>query len=235
MSMSARSAVPTRRNSLRARTRSKQTRLISTWPEATSGLGAIEHKYRFAWTYPILVSPHDPNKLFVAGNVIFVSTNEGQSWQPISPDLTRATPETLQPTGGPINRDSVGAEVYATVWALAESPHEPGVLWAGTDDGLVHLTIDGGLNWTDITPRGLPDRTMISMIELSPHAADCLSGSTRYQLDTRPYLYDDDYGSGGENWTGITDGDYTRPSAKPRTEVCCTAAPKPHLRLVRRG
>jgi photosystem II stability/assembly factor-like uncharacterized protein len=194
--------------------RSKQTRLISTWPESTSGLGAIDHRYRFAWTYPILVSPHDPNKLFVGGNVVFVSNNEGQSWQPISPDLTRATPETLQPTGGPINRDSVGAEVYATVWALAESIHEPGVLWAGTDDGLVHLTIDGGLNWTDITPRGLPDRTMISMIELSPHdRATAYLAGTRYKLDDpAPYLYKTtDY---GKSWSkigkGIPDGDYTR-------------------------
>lgn len=194
--------------------RSKQTRLISTWPEATSGEGAISHKYRFAWTYPIVISPHDPNKLYVAGNVIFQSTNEGQSWQPISPDLTRATPETLQPTGGPINRDSVGAEVYATVWAFAESPHEAGVLWAGADDGPVHISRDGGQTWADITPPDLPERTMISMIEPSPHdKATAYMAATRYKLDDpAPYLYKTtDYGA---TWTrivdGIREGDYTR-------------------------
>lgn len=194
--------------------RSKQTRLISTWPEATSGEGAINHKYRFAWTYPIVISPHDPNKLYVAGNIIFQSTNEGQSWQPISPDLTRATPETLQPSGGPINRDSVGAETYATVWAFAESPHEPGVLWAGTDDGLVHISHDSGQTWTTITPPDLPERTMISMIEPSAHdKATAYLAATRYKLDDpAPYLYKTtDYGA---TWTrivdGIRDGDYTR-------------------------
>ncbi|MBK9121837.1 MAG: glycosyl hydrolase [Chloroflexi bacterium] len=194
--------------------RSKQTRLISTWPEATSGEGAINHKYRFAWTYPIVISPHDPNKIYVGGNVIFQSTNEGQSWQPIGPDLTRATPETLQPSGGPINRDSVGAEVYATVWAFAESPHEVGVLWAGTDDGLVHISRDGGQTWTNITPPDLPERTMISMIEPSAHdKATVYMAATRYKLDDpAPYLYKTtDYGA---TWTrivdGIRDGDYTR-------------------------
>ncbi len=194
--------------------RTKQTRLISTWPESTSGEGAISHKYRFAWTYPIVVSPHDPNKLYVGGNIVFQTTNEGQSWTPISPDLTRATPETLQPTGGAVNRDAVGAEVYATVWALAESPHEPGVLWAGSDDGLVHISMDGGKKWTPITPAGLPDRTMISMIELSPHdKATAFMAGTRYKLDDpEPYLYKTtDY---GKTWSridsGIRMGDYTR-------------------------
>ena len=95
------------------------------------GYGAGEHKYRFAWTYPIVISPHDPNTLYIGGNRVFKSTDEGQSWEPISPDLTRADPETLKPTGGPVNRDAIGAETYATVFAFAESPHEPGVLWAG--------------------------------------------------------------------------------------------------------
>jgi hypothetical protein len=194
--------------------RSKQTRLISTWPETTSGEGAINHKYRFAWTYPIVISPHDPNKLYVAGNVVFVSHNEGQSWAPISPDLTRATPETLQPTGGAVNRDSVGAEVYATVWAFAESPHEPGVLWAGSDDGLLHISKDGGKTWHDIRPAGMPERVMISMIELSPHdPATAYMAATRYKLDDpAPYLYKTtDYGQSWQVITrGIREGDYTR-------------------------
>lgn len=194
--------------------RSKQTRLISTWPESNSGDGAISHKYRFAWTYPIVVSPHNPNKLYVGGNIIFQSTDEGQSWTPISPDLTRATPETLQPTGGAVNRDSVGAEVYATVWALAESPHEAGVLWAGSDDGLVHISRDGGKTWNGITPAGLPERVLISMIEPSPHdKATAYLAGTRYKLDDpQPYLYKTtDY---GQSWMpineGIREGDYTR-------------------------
>lgn len=186
--------------------RSKQTRLITTWPEVTSGQGAIEHKYRFAWTYPIVVSPHDPNKLYVAGNIIFESTNEGQSWTPISPDLTRATPETLQPTGGLINRDSVGAEVYATVWAFAESPHEKGVFWAGSDDGLLHISKDGGKTWQNITPANFPERIMISMIELSKHdKATAYIAATRYKLDDyAPYLFKtSDY---GKTWTAISNG-----------------------------
>ena len=109
-------------------------------------------KYRFAWTYPIVISPHDPNTLYIGGNLVFKTTDEGQSWQPISPDLTRADPETLEPTGGPVNLDAVGAEIYATVFAFAESPHEPGVLWAGSDDGLVHITETAARDWTDITP-----------------------------------------------------------------------------------
>jgi hypothetical protein len=112
--------------------RSKQIRLITTWPEYMGGYGASEHKYRFAWTYPIVISPHDPDTLYIGGNLVFRSTNEGQSWEPISPDLTVADPETLKPTGGPVNRDAIGAEIYATVFALVESPHEKGVLWAGS-------------------------------------------------------------------------------------------------------
>ena len=90
------------------------------------GYGAGEHKYRFAWTYPIVISPHDPNTLYIGGNQVFKSTDEGQTWEAISPDLTRADPETLEPSGGPVNLDSIGAEIYATVFAFAESPHEAG-------------------------------------------------------------------------------------------------------------
>ena len=132
--------------------RSQQIRLISTWPRSSTGLGAGADKYRFAWTYPIVFSPHDSSVIYIGGNQILKTTDEGQSWEEISPDLTRADPETLKPSGGPINRDAVGAEHYATVYTLAESPHEPGVIWAGSDDGLLHITKDGGENWADITP-----------------------------------------------------------------------------------
>jgi photosystem II stability/assembly factor-like uncharacterized protein len=194
--------------------RTKQIRLITTWPEVMAGRGAAEHKYRFAWTYPIVISPHDPNVLYVGGNMVFKTSNEGQSWEPISPDLTRADPQTLQPSGGPVNRDSIGAEIYATVFAFAESPHEKGVLWAGSDDGLVHISKDGGQNWASITPPGLPEWALISCIELSPHdAATAYLAATRYKLDDyRPYLYKtEDY---GQTWrqidAGIAEDAFTR-------------------------
>ena len=193
---------------------SKQLRLVTTWPEVMAGEAALDHEYRFAWTYPIVFSPHNPNLLYVAGNLVFQSINEGQSWQPISPDLTRADPDTLQITGGPINRDSVGAEVYATVFALAESPHEAGVLWAGSDDGLVHLSKDGGANWDNITPVNLPEWSLVSILEPSPHdPAVCYMAATRYKLDDyAPYLYKTaDY---GQSWrridAGIPADDFTR-------------------------
>ena len=176
---------------------SKQLRLVTTWPEVTSGEAAADYKYRFAWTYPIVFSPHDPDTLYVGGNLVFKSTDEGHSWEAISPDLTRADPATLQITGGPINRDGASAEVYATVFALAESPHEPGVIWAGSDDGLVHITRDNGETWEDITPADLPEWSMISTLELSPHdAATCYLAALRYKHDDyAPYLYKTtDYG-----------------------------------------
>jgi len=191
-----------------------QLRLVTTWPELTGGEASADVEYRFAWTYPIMFSPHDADTLYTAGNIVFKSTNEGQSWEPISPDLTRADPDTLGVSGGPINRDAVGAEMYATVFALAESPLEAGVLWAGSDDGLVHISKDGGENWEDVTPEQLPEWSMVSMLEPSPfEAGTCYMATTRYKLDDySPYLYKTtDY---GETWTQINDGipdhDFTR-------------------------
>ncbi len=193
---------------------SKQLRLVTTWPETTSGEAASELEIRFAWTYPIVFSPHDPDTLYVGGNRIMKSTDEGHSWEAISPDLTRADPATLQVTGGPINRDGAGAEVYATVFALAESPHQPGLIWAGSDDGLVHISRDNGETWDDITPAELPEWSMVSMLDLSPHdPATCYLAATRYKLDDyAPYLYKtNDY---GRTWQRINDGirenDFTR-------------------------
>ncbi len=191
-----------------------QLRLVTTWPEMMAGEAAADLEYRFAWTYPIVFSPHDPDTLYVGGNIVFKSVDEGHSWQPISPDLTRADPETLKVTGGPINRDAVGAEVYATVFAFAESPQEPGVFWAGSDDGLVHISRDNGANWRDITPADLPEWSLISMLEPSAHdPATCYLAATRYKLDDyAPYLYKTaDY---GQSWTridaGIASEDFTR-------------------------
>ncbi len=183
-----------------------QIRLVTTWPEFTVGQGAGEYRYRFAWTYPLFFSPHDPNTLCIGGNRVFRSTDEGQSWVPVSPDLTKADPETLLPSGGPVNRDALGAETYATVFALAESPLEQDLLWAGSDDGLVHLSRDGGESWTDVTPEGLPERALVSMLEPSPHApGTCTLAATRYKLDDyQPYLFrTTDH---GRSWTRVDGG-----------------------------
>ena len=191
-----------------------QIRLITSWPEMMTGVGASEHKQRFAWTYPIVLSPHDPNTLYIGGNRVMKSTNEGQSWRAISPDLTRNEPDTLQATGGPVNKDAVGAETYGTVFAFIESPHEPGVLWAGSDDGLIHISRDNGENWQPVTPPDLPEWTMISGIEPSPFdPATVYVAATRYKTDDyRPYLYvTRDY---GQSWSridsGIPEDDFTR-------------------------
>ena len=184
------------------------------WPELYTGWGAQDMKYRFQWTYPILFSPHDPQTLYVAGNVVFRSADLGGSWEAISPDLTRNDPSTLEPSGGPITKDTSGAEVYATIFAFVESPHEAGVFWAGSDDGLVHLSRDGGITWDAVTPDDLPEWTLICMIEVSPHdPGTAYLAATRYKLDdTRPMLYrTTDY---GQTWASITVGlpqdDYTR-------------------------
>ncbi len=186
--------------------RIQQIRLIATWPRSSTGLGAGADKYRFAWTYPIVFSPHDNDTIYIGGNQILKTTDEGQSWQELSPDLSKANPETLGPSGGPINRDAVGAEHYATVFTLAESPHERGVIWAGSDDGLLHITKDGGANWNDITPPDLGRSTMFTMIEPSPHdKATAYVTATRYKNDDyAPYVFKtSDYGA---SWTSIVDG-----------------------------
>ncbi|MCB0097120.1 MAG: glycosyl hydrolase, partial [Caldilineaceae bacterium] len=129
-----------------------QIQLVNVWPQAHGGMGAGELKYRFPWTYPILFSPHDANTLYTAGNVIFRSRDEGHSWEAISPDLTRNAADKLGASGGPITKDTSGAEHYCTIYTMAESPHEAGVFWAGSDDGLVHISRDGGASWQNVTP-----------------------------------------------------------------------------------
>lgn len=194
--------------------RTKQIRLIANWPESHRGQGAEVDKYRFSWTYPIVLSPHDPNILYVGGNKVLKSTDEGQSWEEISPDLTRNDPDKLQKTGGPINLDSIGAETYCTVFSFAESYLEPNVLWAGSDDGLVHLSKDGGANWENVTPPELPEWTAVTQIDPSRHDAGTIYlSATKYKLDDyAPYIFKtNDY---GQTWTKVTDGiredDYVR-------------------------
>ncbi len=184
-----------------------QIRNITVWPHDQGfGEGADTLRYRFQWTFPIEISPHDPNVLYVASNHLHRSTDEGMSWETISPDLTRNDPEKLTASGGPLTKDNTGAEVYCTIFAFQESPHEQGLFWVGTDDGLIKLSRDGGQNWIDITPPDLPEWALISMIDLSPHdPGTAWVAATRYKVgDTTPYLYrTTDHGT---SWTRITGG-----------------------------
>ncbi len=183
--------------------RSRQIRLVNVWPEHHGGMGAGELRYRFGWTFPILFSPHDPNLLYTAGNRVFRSLDQGQRWEPISPDLTRASPDRLGPSGGPITLDTSGAEHYCTLYALAESPLEPGTLWAGSDDGLVHISQDAGASWRDVTPPELPEWSFIRTLEPSSHqAGKAYLAATRYKLDDpSPLLFKTE--DHGRSWVSI--------------------------------
>ncbi|MDQ3809705.1 MAG: glycosyl hydrolase [Chloroflexota bacterium] len=195
--------------------RTGQKRNITVWPEVFGmGAGAEALKYRFQWTFPIEISPHDDNTLYVCSNYVHRSTDDGTSWETISPDLTRNDPSKLGPSGGPITADNSGAEIYCTIFALRESPHEAGVLWAGSDDGLLHLSRDAGQSWTNVTPPDLPKLALIGIIEPSPHdPGTAYVSATCYKSDdTRPYLFrTNDY---GQSWTeitrGIPDTEFTR-------------------------
>ncbi|MBX6753727.1 MAG: glycosyl hydrolase [Thermorudis peleae] len=183
-----------------------QIQNVQVWPETTLGAGAEEAKYRFQWTYPIVISPHDPDVLYVTSNVVHRSRDGGQSWEVISPDLTRNDPDKLKSSGGPITKDNTGAEYYCTIFAFAESPVQAGVLWAGSDDGLVHVSRDGGATWQNVTPPDLPEWATVSIIEPSPHdAATCYLAAHRYRLDDfRPLLFKTtDF---GQHWQLITAG-----------------------------
>ena len=126
-------------------------RAINVWPDNPMGYGAEGMKYRFQWNFPIFFSPHSANKIYTASNHLHVSTDEGQSWQIISPDLTRNEPDKLKSSGGPITQDNTGVEYYCTIFAAAESPIEEGLLWVGSDDGLVHVS--SCLLYTSPSPR----------------------------------------------------------------------------------
>jgi photosystem II stability/assembly factor-like uncharacterized protein len=162
---------------------------INVWPDNPMGHGAEDMKYRFQWNFPIFISTHGDNKLYAFSNNVHVTSNEGQSWETISPDLTRNDPTKLVSSGGPITQDNTSVEYYCTIFAAAESPLKEGELWIGSDDGLVHLSRDGGKNWSNITPKGLPDWAQINSIEPSRFdPATCYIAATRYKLgDFKPY------------------------------------------------
>ena len=180
--------------------RTKQYRLASVWPEEYFGRHDSDLKYRFNWSFPILISPHDPSVLYVAGNIVFRSTDVGMNWDAISPDLTRDDAEKQMAPGGPITIDASGAETYCTVYALAESPFQQGELWAGSDDGLVHISKDGGKSWTAVTPPELIEWSRIGCIELSRHSAGtAYVAASRHKLDDfSGYIYKtEDF---GQSW-----------------------------------
>jgi len=184
----------------------KTERGINVWPDNPMGYGAEGMKYRFQWNFPIIFSKHNPKRLYTFSNQVHVSENEGQSWEIISPDLTRNDPERLKSSGGPITQDNTGVEYYCTLFAANESPLEEGLLWVGSDDGLLHLTRDGGKNWKNVTPNQMPKWLMINSIDPSPFdPAVCYVAGTLYKTgDFTPYLYKtSDY---GQTWSKITNG-----------------------------
>ena len=181
-------------------------RLIDVWPESPDGHPASEAKYRFQWTAPLLVSQHDSHVLYAGGNRLFRTLTEGQSWTAVSPDLTRHVPSTLGISGGPITSDQTTAEYYGTIFALAESPLVKGELWTGSDDGLLHLSHDGGTTWSDITPKQFGEFTRVSSIEPSHFArGTAYVAVNRYQLDDMtPLIWKTtDF---GKSWTRLDKG-----------------------------
>ncbi|HSS45501.1 MAG TPA: glycosyl hydrolase, partial [Thermoanaerobaculia bacterium] len=186
--------------------KTKQTRQIMCWPQLADGHATRDLKYRFQWNAPILISPNDPRVLYHASQILMRSRDGGETWEEASPDLTRNDISKQGKSGGPITTDITGVEVYDTIFALAESPLEPGVIWAGSDDGLVHVTRDNGKSWPDVTPKGIPEWIQINSIEASPREKGAAYiAATKYKLDDfHPYLFrTKDY---GKTWTKITNG-----------------------------
>jgi photosystem II stability/assembly factor-like uncharacterized protein len=183
-----------------------ENRTVSPWPDNPMGAGADVLKYRFQWNFPIFFSPHNPKRLYSAGNVLFVTENEGQSWEQISPDLTTNDKSKQGPSGGPITKDNTSVEYYSTIFTAAESPYEKDLLWTGSDDGLIHVSRDGGKAWTNVTPKDAPKWMMWNSIDADPFTkGGAYVVGTRYKSDDfTPYIYKtEDY---GKNWKLITNG-----------------------------
>ncbi|HEY6242601.1 MAG TPA: hypothetical protein VIX17_01565 [Pyrinomonadaceae bacterium] len=188
--------------------RTGQLRDINPYPNNPMGAGADVLKYRFQWNFPIVFSPHDPNTMYLGSNVLFKTTNEGQSWEIVSPDLTRNDKSKQGSSGGPITKDNTSIEYYDTIFTVMESPVQAGTIWVGTDDGLVQLSRDGGKNWSNVTPPTsmMPEWIQINSIEASPNdPATAYVAATMYKFDdNRPYLYrTNDY---GKTWKKIVNG-----------------------------
>lgn len=186
---------------------------IDVWPDNPMGAGAKDLKYRFQWTFPIIISPHNPDVLYSTSQHVHRSLDEGMSWEEISPDLTRNDTTKQDESGGPITKDDTSVEYYNTIFTFVESAIEPGLLWAGSDDGLIHISRNNGESWENVTPRGLSE-TMISIIDASHHdAGTAYFAATRYKFnDFEPMIYKTT--NYGRSWEKITDGipemDFTR-------------------------
>ena len=186
--------------------RTGEERGINAWPDNPMGHGAEGAKYRFQWNFPIFFSPHDTKKLYAASQNLHVSYNAGESWELASPDLTRNDASKMGSSGGPITKDNTSVEYYCTIFAVAESPYEKDLILAGSDDGLLHVTRDGGKNWTKLSVAGMPEWTMINSVEFTPHekGAAYVAATSYKSGDYRPLLFKTkDY---GKTWTKITDG-----------------------------
>ena len=186
--------------------RTRQAKNVSIDPYDPSGHGADELRYRFNWTAPVVISPHDPKVIYHAGNVLFRSADGGQTWKPISGDLTRDDKSKQRPSGGPLTGDNTGAEVYCTIFAVAESPKQKGLIWAGSDDGLVHVTHDGGKTWEDVTAglKGVPEWATVACIEPSPFDADAayVVVDAHRLDDPKPYLFKTT--DAGKTWASLS-------------------------------
>lgn len=183
-----------------------QTKNIGVLPELSDARGAGVLEHRFQWTAPLIISPHDPNTIYYGGERVFMTTDAGMHWQAISEDLTRNDKSKQQPSGGSITIDDTGTEYYDTVFTIAESPLSKGTIWAGTDDGLIHVTRDGGKSWANVTPKDLPEWSRVSLIEASPHdAGTAYVAVDRHQLDDyQPYIFKT--GDFGKTWTKLGNG-----------------------------
>jgi photosystem II stability/assembly factor-like uncharacterized protein len=183
-----------------------ENRAISVWPDNPMGAGADVLKYRFQWNFPIFFSPHNPKKLYTAGNVLFATEDEGQTWTALSPDLTTNDKSKQKSSGGPITQDNTSVEYYCTIFTGTESFVEKDLLWTGSDDGLINVSKDGGKNWENVTPKDAPKFMMWNCVDVDPFkkGAAYFVG-TRYKLDDyTPYIYKtEDY---GKTWKLITNG-----------------------------
>lgn len=183
-----------------------ENRVVSAWPDNTLGDGVSAGTYRFQWNFPLFFSPHNPKKLYTAGNVLFATINEGQSWTALSPDLTTNDTSKQKSSGGPITQDNTSVEYYCTIFTAAESVTEENTLWTGSDDGLINVSQDGGAHWANVTPKEAPKWIMWNCVETDPwQKGKAYFVGTRYKLDDyTPYIYKtEDY---GKTWTMITSG-----------------------------
>ncbi len=195
--------------------RSDQRRNVVIYPQLQLGQAAKDLKYRFQWVAPIVVSRHDPNVVYHGSQYVHRTRDGGMTWETISPDLTTNTPAHQQASGGPINNDVTGVEIFNTLFAIAEDPTDARTLWTGSDDGRVHITRDGGASWQEITPAGFPQFATVENIDLSPtRPGRAFLGAQRYRMDDfKPYIYrTDDY---GKHWTLVTDGTNGIPANYP--------------------